>query len=78
MLIHAIEWSYEKEAYLTTVELADAAFHLDPVSDTAITYLVKALQKLKRNEEAKIRYLSFLIEYKKTIGREYPNPLKFV
>ncbi|MDD2261516.1 MAG: DNA-binding transcriptional activator [Clostridia bacterium] len=78
LLIHAIEWSYEKEAYLTTVELADAAFHLDPVSDTAITYLVKALQKLKRNEEAKIRYLSFLIEYKKTIGREYPNPLKFV
>ncbi len=78
LLIHAIEWSFEKEAYLTTVELADAAFHIDPVSDRALTYLVKALQKLKRNEEAKIRYLSFLIEYKKTMGREYPNPLKFV
>lgn len=78
LLIHAIEWSYEKGAYPTTVELADAVFHIDPVSDTALTYLVKALQKLKRNEEAKIRYLSFLIEYKKTMGREYPNPLKFV
>jgi hypothetical protein len=76
LLISTIEWSYETEAYLTTVELADAAFHIDPVNDRAITYLVAALQKLKRHEEAKLRYLSFLIEYKKTMGKEYPNPIK--
>ena len=76
LLIHAIEWSYDSEAYLTTIELTDAAFHIDPVNDTALTYLIKALQKLKRNEEAKIRYLLFLIEYKKIMGKDYPNPMK--
>lgn len=77
-LIYALEWSFEHKAYSTTIDLADAVFYIDPINDKALTYVTQALQKLKRDEEAKIRYLSFLIEYKKTMGREYPNPLKFV
>lgn len=28
------------------------------------------------NEEAKFRYLSFLMEYKNIMGKDYPNPMK--
>lgn len=76
-LVYAMEHSYTKEEYHTTVELAEAAFHIDPVNDTALTYLIRALQKLKRHDEAKIKYLSFLIEYKNIMGKEYPNPSPF-
>jgi two-component SAPR family response regulator len=76
LIIRAMEESYEKEDYQTTVDLAKAAFHIDPMNETALNYMIKGMQKLGMHEGAKIQYLSFLIEYKKVMGKDYPNPMK--
>ncbi|WP_298651232.1 DNA-binding transcriptional activator [uncultured Proteiniphilum sp.] len=76
LIIRAMEESYEKEAYQTTVDLAQAVFHIDPMNEAALTCMIKAMQKMGMHEGAKIKYLSFLIEYKKIMGKDYPNPMK--
>lgn len=76
LIIRAMEESYDKEQWQTAIDLAQAAFHIDPMNETALSHMIKAMQKLGMHEGAKIKYLSFLIEYKKIMGKEYPNPLK--
>jgi two-component SAPR family response regulator len=75
-LLLEIEKSFEAEAYQTTIDFAGAIFNIDPLNDAALAYQTKALQKLKMNEEARIRYQAFVIEYKKTMGNDYPHPFK--
>lgn len=70
--------SFAAEAYQMTINFAEALFNIDPLNDEALAFQTKALQKLKMGEEAKIRYQAFVIEYKKTMGNEYPHPLKNV
>lgn len=69
-----MEKSFAQEEYQMTVSLADALFNIDPLNEDALTYQIKALQKLKLNEEARLRYQSFASEYKKTFGTDYPIP----
>lgn len=76
LIVRAMEESYAKEAWQTTIDLAQAAFHIDPMNETALHHMIKAMQKLGMHEGAKIKYLSFLIEYKKIMGKDYPNPMK--
>jgi hypothetical protein len=42
----------------------------------ALTFQIKAMQRLKLNDEARIRYQAFVIEYKKVMGTDYPHPYK--
>ena len=77
LIIRALVGTYEKEDWETTIHLAEAAFHIDPMNETALNCMIMAMQKLGMHEGAKIKYLSFLIEYKKVMGKEYPNPIKF-
>jgi DNA-binding SARP family transcriptional activator len=76
LIIHAMERSYDKENWQTAIDLAQVAFHIDPMNETALNYMIRAMQKLGMHERAKIKYLSFLIEYKKGMGKDYPNPMK--
>ena len=76
LIIRAMEESYDKEGWQITIDLAQTAFHIDSMNDTALNYMIKAMQKLGMHEGAKIKYLSFLIEYKKVMGKDYPNPMK--
>ena len=76
VLLHEIELSFENEKYPITLELTKAFFYIDPINETALNFQIKAMQKLKMYEEAKIRYLEFLIEYKKLIGKDFPHPFK--
>ncbi|MGV8138790.1 MAG: hypothetical protein AB2L20_26635 [Mangrovibacterium sp.] len=71
-----MEKSFAEESYQTTIELAETAFDIDPLNDMALTFQIKAMQKLKMNEEAKIRYQVFVREYKKVIGKDYPHYIK--
>lgn len=76
LIIHAMEESYAKEKWQATIDLAQAAFHIDPMNEVALYSMIRAMQKLGMHEEAKIKHLSFLIEYKRVMGKEYPNPMK--
>lgn len=67
-----MEKSFDAELYQTTLALAEAIFNIDPLNDAALTFQIKAMQRLKMNDEARIRYQAFVIEYKKIMGTDYP------
>ena len=72
VLLIEIEKSYNNGANSTTIVLCEAVFNIDPINDDAIFYIIHAFIKLKMNDEAKKRYFSFVNEYKKMMGKEYP------
>jgi hypothetical protein len=67
--------SFLAESYEITIHLAEAVFNIDPLNDAALIYQIKAMQRLKMNEEAQSRYQAFVIEYKNTMGKDYPHSL---
>jgi two-component SAPR family response regulator len=75
-LLLELEKSYVAELFLTTIALAEALVNIDPLNDTALTFQIKAMQRLKMNDEARIRYQAFIIDYKKAMGNDYPHPYK--
>lgn len=73
LLLVEIEKSYIAKTHHTTIELAEAIFNIDSLNDTALSYIIKALIGLKMENEARLRYMSFIVEYRKTMGDEYPH-----
>ena len=76
VLLLEIEKSFEAELYQTTIAFAQAASNIDPLNETALNFQIKAMQRLKMKDEARIRYRAFVIEYKKIMGTDYPHPYK--
>jgi DNA-binding SARP family transcriptional activator len=76
VLLLEMEKSFDAEFYQTTITLADAIVNIDPLNDAALTFQIKAMQRLKMNDEARLRYQTFVIEYKKIMGTDYPHPYK--
>lgn len=56
-----------------TLALADTAFRIDPLNDYALASKIKAYIALKLEPEARSTYQSFVIEYKKIMGENYPH-----
>lgn len=71
VLIVDIEKSYKENNYPVTIALCEALFHIDPLNEEALHYMVKSFIKLKMKDEAKRRYLSFAMEYKATLDADY-------
>lgn len=71
-----MEKSFAAEDYQTTIALAKAVSNIDPLNDAALAFHIKGMQKLKMNDEARLRYQSFVTQYKKLIGTDYPYPYK--
>lgn len=71
-----MEKAFEAEQYADAISFAQAIFNIDPLHEVALTYQIRAMQRLKMADEARIRYQAFAIEYKKVIGSEYPHPFK--
>lgn len=76
VLLLEIEKSFVAELYPTTIALAEAIFNIDPLNDAALAFQIKAMQRLKMNDEARIKYQAFVIEYKKIMGTDYPHVIK--
>jgi two-component SAPR family response regulator len=76
VLLLEMEKSFAAELYQETIAFAEAIVNIDPLNDAALTFQVKALQRLKMNDEARIRYQAFVIEYKKAMGNDYHHPYK--
>ena len=71
-----VEKTFLAEHYLATIALAEALLNLDPLNEVAFTFLIKAMQRLKLNDEARIRYQTFVTEYRKLMDTEYPHPYR--
>lgn len=76
VLLVEMEKSFAAELYPATIALAEAIFNIDPLNDAALAFQIKAMQRLKMNDEVKIKYQAFVIEYKKIMGSDYPHPIK--
>ena len=66
---------FENRKYMESIEIADMIFTIDPLSEMALAYKIKALNKINRREDALSCYSEFTSEYRKTTGEHYP--LKF-
>ncbi|HEU5146361.1 MAG TPA: kelch repeat-containing protein [Chryseosolibacter sp.] len=76
ILLVEMEKSYDAELYQTTIAFADGIFNIDPLNEVALSFQTKAMQRSGMNDEAKIKYQAFIIEYKKVMGSDYPHPYK--
>ena len=76
VLLLEMEKTFAAELYQTTIAFAEAIVNIDPLNDAALTFQIKAIQRLKMNDEARIRYQAFVIDYKKVMGTDYPHPYK--
>lgn len=72
-IIHKMQESIQNEKWQDCIEFAQAALHIDPMNELAIQAMIKAMKKLDMHEAARLKYLSFLIDYKKVMGKDYPN-----
>lgn len=57
-----------------TVEISDMLLSIDPLDEKALKFSVNALKIYKRTEESLVRYATFVAEYKKIYGSDYPIP----
>ncbi len=71
-----LEKSFTAGQYQTTITLAEGIFNIDPLNEFALSYQIKAMDKLKMEDEARLRYKAFALEYKKALGIEYPQGYK--
>lgn len=76
ILLVELEKCYAAEQYEVTLALSDAIFNIDPFHEAALSYQIKAMQKLRMTDEAKVRYQTFVTEYKKIMGNEFPHAMK--
>lgn len=76
VLLQEMEKRFAAEDYQATITLADAVFNIDPLHDAAISFQIKAMQRLRLTDEAKARYKAFVLEYKKIMENDYPHTLK--
>ncbi len=67
---------YDKRQYVTVVDLADVIFHTDPLNEQAMVYMLNALVRLRRTEDALVRYSAFVKEYSAMYDAEYERDFK--
>lgn len=67
------EWRFSNSDWANTVLCADILHWLDPLSENAISFAVKALSAMGRDEDAKVRYNNFITQYKKDYDEDYPS-----
>ena len=71
VLLLEIEKNYALESFQNTISLIEALFHIDPINEAGLVYQIKAMQKLKMQEESIIAFRTFAIEYKRVTGKEF-------
>ncbi len=76
VLLLEMEKSFSSECYLATIALSDALFNIDPLNEPALNFQMKAMQKLKMTDEARMRFQAFVIDYRKIMGNDYPHAFR--
>lgn len=71
-----MEKCFEKGELNKVLSFSDALFNIDSINENALTYSMKVLKRLKLDDQAYIRYQSFISEYKKMMGDDYPTSFK--
>ena len=67
---------YERKQYINVVDLAEVVFQTDSLNEQAMIWQLNALVKLKRTEDALVRYSAFVKEYSTMYDAEYEHDFK--
>jgi two-component SAPR family response regulator len=67
---------YDRKQYVNILDLADVVFHTDSLNEQALICQLNALVKLKRTEDALVRYSAFVKEYAAMYDAEYEHDFK--
>lgn len=70
-LKQCLERLYDKKDYKMTSILSKSVLKTYPLSNLVLSFLLKSLIRLGKEEQAKERYLEFVAEYKKMMGEDY-------
>lgn len=63
---------YDRKRYADVIAFCEALYRIDPFNDFALKYYVSALCRMKRTDEALLRYSTFIVEYRKVYEEDYP------
>ena len=67
---------YERKQYVNVLDLADVVFHTDSLNEQAMVCQINSLVRLKRTEDALVRYSAFVKEYNAMYDAEYEHDFK--
>jgi two-component SAPR family response regulator len=76
VLAKEMQQSFVAEDYQVAADFAEMTFNIDPLNEDALLIQTKSLKRLKKNEEAMLRYQSFVNEYGKAMGKDYSHAFK--
>ncbi len=76
LFVSEMENFWSRRAYMTVVELAEIVLISDPLNEQALIWLVNALVKLKKSDDALVRYSAFASEYLNVYESEYNRDFK--
>lgn len=71
-LLPVVKDLYDKKGYADVLTFCEAMFRIDPFSDFALKYQISSLCRIKRTDEALLRYSTFIVEYRKVYDEDYP------
>jgi len=72
ILNEQIRKQYKDSKFLSVIELTDMVFRIDPLDEKALKYQIRALLRIKRQEDALLRYATFTAEYRNINDCDYP------
>lgn len=67
---------YERRQYVNVLDLADVIFQTDSLNEQALICQINSLVRLKRAEDALVRYSAFVKEYNAMYDAEYEHDFK--
>lgn len=67
---------FNAKQYQEVVDMADIVTYTDPLNEQALGWQLNALVKMKRTEDALVRYSAFVKEYKASYDSEYEHDFK--
>ena len=71
------EIAFNARDYQAVLYLTQAEFNIDPLNEVALSFHLRALFILKRENAAIISYQRFISEYKQTTGEDYSHPFSY-
>jgi len=71
-LLPQLQELYAAESFKMVMEVSKMVLNIDPFNDLALKYQLKSCRRIKGIDQSKKIYDQFVIEYKKSLGIDYP------
>lgn len=73
VILQQIKETFDAGDHYKVIKFAQAEFNIDPLNEMALSYNIRSLFILKSENAAIATYQTFISEYKKTTGKDYPH-----